>query len=129
MKIDEAWGDDQSLSVDRRFALQRARRNGGNAAPANADVAHGIEARFGIHHSSVGDHNIISLRKDRSRKKSNGQQAPFHHMVNPLPDCWARVYARCADTTSSTASPIDLKIVISSWVVRAQADSPNSATM
>src|ERR1700722_10460289 len=51
------------------------------------------------------------------------------HIVNPLPDPFARVRARCAAATSSTARPNDLKIVTSSGDVRAQAVSPNSATM
>ena len=69
VQIDEAGRDDQVFRVDFQLASQRTRGDGGDLPAVDADAAHGVEAGFGIHHASVLENNIVSLRDEERRKK------------------------------------------------------------
>ena len=62
VQIHEARGDDVAGRVD--YAGTGERRFGDrlDLPGADAHVAHGVKARFRIHHATVGDHQVVSRR-------------------------------------------------------------------
>ena len=59
MQIDAAGRDYQALGVDDLFALERCRGHGHDLAVLDADMADRVEARFGVDHPAVGEHQVV----------------------------------------------------------------------
>src|SRR5882762_10127355 len=53
VQIDESGSDDQAVAVNDTPPAQRFGRDADNLPVADADVAHGIEAGFGVHDASA----------------------------------------------------------------------------
>jgi hypothetical protein len=73
VQIDEAGRDDEAGGVDRHASYEPVGADGSDGPPRDADVAHGIERRFRIHHPAVGDHDVETLaiiaRRSQPRRK------------------------------------------------------------
>jgi hypothetical protein len=65
MQVNESRSDNEPAGMNDATAAQRLGRYAGNPAIADADVAHGIRACFGIHDLSAFEHNIKLLRGHR----------------------------------------------------------------
>jgi hypothetical protein len=62
VEIDESGSDDETAGVNDAPSAQRLGGDAGDLAVADADVAHGIQASFGIHDAAALEHKIVLLR-------------------------------------------------------------------
>ena len=74
VQVDEAGGDDVAGRVDDARALERSRRHRFDHPAADADVAHGVEPRFGIHDAAVGDDQVVRRGRGRRRAGRGNQE-------------------------------------------------------
>ncbi len=77
VQVDEARGDDQAPCVERVSALDRVRRDDGDAAAREPDISGPIEPGGGIHHMSAEDHAVV----DRRRAKLQDEEQSGNHGV------------------------------------------------
>src|SRR5579883_3049847 len=76
VEVDEAWGDDEAVSVDGSLALERGFGDDGDFAVADANVADGVAAGFGIHDAATGDDDVVEIGIRMSvPHREGGQQA------------------------------------------------------
>ena len=89
VKVDEARGDHESARVDDRLAGERRLGDRGNLSAADADAAHGVQARLRIDDASPDDDEVEVLRgggrgeTERERRLKGGaeetcEQTPLH---------------------------------------------------
>ncbi len=57
------------LASEHSLTGQRLRRDAHDPALRDADIADGIDARFGIHHAAALEHGVVGLRKRRCGEK------------------------------------------------------------
>src|SRR5215471_1644999 len=62
VKINEAWRDDQSMSVDGLFAPQNLVADFHDFAAANSNVSNGVKTGLGIHRATAKDHYVERRR-------------------------------------------------------------------
>jgi len=62
MQVNESGSDDQASGMDDTASAERVGRDADNLAVEDANVAHGIEAGFGIHDTSAFEHEVELLR-------------------------------------------------------------------
>ena len=62
VQVNESRSDHQPAGMDDAASAQHLGRDAHNLSVADADVAHGIHAGFGIHDASAFEHEIVLLR-------------------------------------------------------------------
>ena len=65
VEVDEARGDHEAARVDDRLAGERRLGDRGNLSAADADAAHGVEARLRIDDAALDDDEVEVLRGGR----------------------------------------------------------------
>ena len=88
VQVDEAGRDDVTGGVDDARAGERRLGDRRDRAAADADVAHGVEARLGIHHPAVGDDEVVALqpvdqhtRRPASREDDGTEESELAEVV------------------------------------------------
>ena len=61
VKVNESGSDHQPGGMDNPASAQRFGRDADNLSVTDANVAHGIQAGFGIHDTSAFEHQIVLL--------------------------------------------------------------------
>ena len=64
VQVDEAGRDDEAGGVDDAASAERGGGDAGDFAVANADVADGVEAGFGVDDAAAFEDDIVLLRDD-----------------------------------------------------------------
>jgi len=80
MQINESGSDYQTAGLDDAASVQGFGRYADNLSVADANIAHGIHAGFGIHDASTLEHEIVLLRgydggRCRQKKEKENQLA------------------------------------------------------
>jgi hypothetical protein len=76
VQVDEPRRHHVSAGVDRRRSVERRFRDRADHAAADADVAHGIETRLGIHHAAAAQDEVEVLRRQRRDKQPGDKREP-----------------------------------------------------
>ncbi len=87
VQIDKPGRNHQPLGINRLLPLERFARNDRDFPAANPEIPHFIQPRFRIHHSSVGDNQVIdsgAVGCTRSRGHPEGGTEQ-QHRHSPLP--------------------------------------------
>jgi hypothetical protein len=61
VQVDEARRDDQTVRIELPLAVQALLAQRLDPAVADADIAHGVEARFRVHDASPRNHDIVRV--------------------------------------------------------------------
>jgi hypothetical protein len=61
VQIDKSGRNRKARGVDDAFARERLCGNANNSAIADADIAHGVEAGFGVHDAPAFEDKIVLL--------------------------------------------------------------------
>jgi len=73
MKVNEPWGNDESLCIDDCATVQRIAGDRFDRSCRDTHITDRIKARLGIDHTSIHNHDVVGLFCGRERKGRSGE--------------------------------------------------------